>query len=638
MALDELQNGRYRRLRLLGSGGMGEVYLMQDERVNRQVAIKVIRSENTPYPDSPAAADAARLFEREAKAIAALEHPNILPLYDFGEEINDDVTLSYMVMPYCADGSLGTWLRQNGGNQLSVQDVAYLIELAADALQYAHDHEMIHLDVKPPNFLIRNNRKNPKRPVLLLADFGIARSSTTVSSASRTIRGTPTSMAPEQWSGQPVPATDQYALAVMAYEMLTARPPFAGSMEQLMYKHFSVSAPAPSAFNSTLSAAIDRVILRALAKKPEERFPSIIDFANAFVEAARLSGQTSQPLDSSVYATLAISKEEADKGISRMITLPGGKQIAVPVPAGAQDGQVIHLPHTVDAFNEAGAGDVVLTIAIKQSGSVQVAKDSKDTQESGDIKDARDARETPVLMRGQSDAALLLPPVSDARVAPPARASEHNLPTMAVLQGSQGSGPIAGQVQTATPRQASGGVRWGMVAIISLLVVLLLVASGLFYFNVLSNGRQTGAAGSHAGTPVATHTSNSTPTPAITPTPTPQNGMYIPDTYRGSMFNETTGQTTYLTIFLVQTKGNGTLTGSVTYVSPTQGVYPLHGTVDLQGNFTFSFSPSTGQSPQIMYGTVQQKQDGNYLHGNFCNSTTSTCLSNSGYFTVGPGY
>src|SRR5258708_7370431 len=109
MALEKLQNNRYHRLRLLGSGGMGEVYLMQDERVNRQVAIKIIHSENAPYPGSDAAVDTARLFEREAKAIAALEHPNILPLYDFGEEASDDTTVSYMVMPFCTEGSLATW-------------------------------------------------------------------------------------------------------------------------------------------------------------------------------------------------------------------------------------------------------------------------------------------------------------------------------------------------------------------------------------------------------------------------------------------------------------------------------------------------------------------------------------------------
>src|SRR5713101_6146767 len=116
MALEEFQEGRYRLVRLLGSGGMGEVYLMQDMRVNRQVAIKVIRSESTPYPDSTAAKDAARLFQREARAIAALEHPNILPLYDFGEETRDGKTITYMVMPYSTEGTLASWLHQRGSS------------------------------------------------------------------------------------------------------------------------------------------------------------------------------------------------------------------------------------------------------------------------------------------------------------------------------------------------------------------------------------------------------------------------------------------------------------------------------------------------------------------------------------------
>ncbi len=171
MALEELQDGRYRLVRSLGSGGMGEVYLMQDMRINRQVAIKVIRSEGAPYPDSTAAQEAARLFQREARAIAALEHPNILPLYDFGEEIRDGTTITYMVMPFCTEGSLASWLRQrSSAAMLSLQDFAHLVEEAADALQYAHDHDVIHLDVKASNFLLRSNKKNPNRPTQLLAE------------------------------------------------------------------------------------------------------------------------------------------------------------------------------------------------------------------------------------------------------------------------------------------------------------------------------------------------------------------------------------------------------------------------------------------------------------------------------------
>ncbi|HYB00854.1 MAG TPA: serine/threonine-protein kinase, partial [Ktedonobacteraceae bacterium] len=288
MAIEELQGGRYRFVRLIGSGGMGEVYLMQDVRINRQVAIKVIRSEGSASPESTAAKEAARLFQREAKAIAALEHPNILPLYDFGEENHDGTTITYMVMPYCTEGSLAGWLRQrSSANLLSLQDVAHLVEEAADALQHAHDQNVMHLDVKSSNFLLRTNRKNPNQPTLLLADFGIARSSVTVASSSRTIRGTPSSMAPEQWGSNPVPATDQYALAVMAYEMMVGRAPFVGSMEQVMYQHFSVQPLPPSTYDPQLPPAIDAVILRALAKRPEERFPSISEFATAFEQAAQ---------------------------------------------------------------------------------------------------------------------------------------------------------------------------------------------------------------------------------------------------------------------------------------------------------------------------------------------------------------
>src|SRR5947209_12509772 len=211
---------------------MGEVHIMEDTGVSRRVAIKVIRSEAGSYPDRKEAKDAARLFKREARAIAALEHPNILPLYDFGEEFIDGTTVYYMVMPFCAEGTLAEWQRQRRDATISVQDIAYIADQAAAALQYAHDHRVIHLDVKPSNFLMRGNAKYPHRPTVLLADFGLARNSATVASSSYTIRGTPTFMAPEQWRSNPVLASDQYALAVMTYELLMGRPPFEGNMER----------------------------------------------------------------------------------------------------------------------------------------------------------------------------------------------------------------------------------------------------------------------------------------------------------------------------------------------------------------------------------------------------------------------
>src|SRR5437868_7208702 len=157
MPLEILQHGRYRILRQLGSGSMGEVYLVEDTRINRQVAIKVIRSESYVYSDPNSTSDAARLFEREARAIARLNHPNILPLYDFGEEVANGTPLAYMVMPYCAEGSLASWLQQRGSTSLSLEETMHFLRQAAAALQHAHDNDIIHKDVKPQNFLLRSN-------------------------------------------------------------------------------------------------------------------------------------------------------------------------------------------------------------------------------------------------------------------------------------------------------------------------------------------------------------------------------------------------------------------------------------------------------------------------------------------------
>src|SRR2546421_8257665 len=170
MALEGLQLGQYRLSHLLGSGGMGEVYLAEDARINQQVAIKVNRSEVSYYPNADSAQDGARLFQREARAIAKLDHPHILPLFGYGEELVNGMTLIYMVMPFRPEGSFADWLRQrNNEDVLSVQDVVYFISQAADALQYAHENQIVHQDVKPSNFLIRTNKGRSKLPDLLLA-------------------------------------------------------------------------------------------------------------------------------------------------------------------------------------------------------------------------------------------------------------------------------------------------------------------------------------------------------------------------------------------------------------------------------------------------------------------------------------
>lgn len=377
MSLEGQQIDRYRIVRLLGSGGMGDVYLAEDARIEQQVALKVIRAEVSPYPDAQATREAARLFQREARAIVKLDHPHILPLYDYGEERIGNMTIIYLVMPYRREGSLSDWLRQRGqAGLLSPQEVAHFVSQAASALQHAHDRQIIHQDVKASNFLLRSRHETPTRPDVLLADFGIARFSTATTSASQSIRGTPTSMAPEQWEGHPVPATDQYALAVMAYELLTGRPPFQGAPGPLMYQHLTVPPPPPSSLNSRLSGELDTVLLHALAKRPEQRFASITTFANAFQQAAQAipgteasplkAAATSLPSTRDIQATLAISPTEAQTGTTRTLTLPGGRQVRVPVPAGALDGQVLRLEGQGDISPAGGpAGALILTLLVK---------------------------------------------------------------------------------------------------------------------------------------------------------------------------------------------------------------------------------------------------------------------------------
>ncbi|HEX7734365.1 MAG TPA: protein kinase [Ktedonobacteraceae bacterium] len=647
MALEELQNGRYRYLRLLGGGGMGEVYLMQDTRVNRRVAIKVLRAESSLYADDEKTASSARLFEREARAIAALDHPNILPLYDFGEEVREDQTMTYMVMPYCADGSLESWLRQRSGELLLPQQVAALIEQAAEGLQYAHEHKVIHLDVKPPNFLIRGNRKDPLRPTLLLADFGIARNFTTVASSSRTIRGTPASMAPEQWSGEPVFASDQYALAVMTYEMLVGRPPFTGTLEQLMYRHFSVQSPPPSTFNQRLPAALDAVLLRALSKKPEERFPSIADFASALVEAASQPAADPEPVEPepelASYATLALNQAEADAGINRLVKLESGEEITVSVPAGARHGQVLRLPGP--AAVERG-GVVLVNIAIQQP---------------KELRSAQPVRAEPILVTP-----LLEAPAPEGRAVQAPEAPlpqqhprpevglelgpEHDLPTL-ISQGSRkqviedpapehdlptfiSQGDLK-QI-TEVPRPAAvprySRQRLSLLALISLFVVLLLAGGSIYAFAI----RQSPGSRLQI-TPTRVVQQGSTPaasaTRAFTPTPGP--GLNIAGKYNGSMAANGGGNYTPLSIVLTQNDGSGSLTGSATLNSFPQQSYQLQGTDDLQGKFTLIVQQPAGQLPLILYGGFQP---GELLRGNYCHASAPPCKSPEGYFTVGPRF
>ncbi|WP_165423392.1 serine/threonine protein kinase [Ktedonosporobacter rubrisoli] len=350
MPLENIQLGHYRLSRQIGKGGMGEVYLAEDTLLPRQVAIKVIRIESTRNLQ-----EAARLFQREMIAISKLDHLYILPLFDYGEETLNQQTLSYMVMPYRPEGSLEDWLQEH--NSAPIPVITHFMLQAANALQHAHDHQLIHQDVKPSNFLLRQSTEHLEYPDILLADFGIAKLEATGSLYSLVLRGTPAYMAPEQWQKQSEPASDQYALAVMAYQLLTDQLPYTGSLEQVMHQHFTAQPQPPSELNPQVSAALDSVVLRALAKKPQERFPSILQFAQAFQQAAQTAGD--------LYASLSISQEEALQGTSRKVNLPGRRKISIMIPPYATDGQEIRIPDQGEPHYEGGPrGALILTLMV----------------------------------------------------------------------------------------------------------------------------------------------------------------------------------------------------------------------------------------------------------------------------------
>jgi serine/threonine-protein kinase len=275
---------------------MGQVYLGEQVRLGREVAVKVVRPPrggSSEDGNAPMLADAPERFKLEARAIAALEHPNILQVHEFGIE-NE---LMYLVMPLMPDGSLFDAMRPGGSKRrlhlpLTPTQAAPLIFQAASALQYAHQHNIIHRDVKPENFLVRVGRDGMLE--LFLADFGLVKEYNPESNTNTLAVGTADYVAPEQIEGHPVPASDQYALGVMAYEMLAGRLPFTGAVAEVALNHLHDEPPPPRRFNPAIPVEIEQVILRAMRKKAQDRWPSVMEFARAYSEVLKKLEQRKQ--------------------------------------------------------------------------------------------------------------------------------------------------------------------------------------------------------------------------------------------------------------------------------------------------------------------------------------------------------
>jgi serine/threonine protein kinase len=261
--------GRYQILEPLGEGGMAKVFKAHDERLDRFVAIKLIRTDQF----APSMLEEMlKRFEREAKALAQLSYPNIVHVYDYGEYEG----APYLVMEYLPGGTL----KNRSDTPMPWQNALQMILPIARALASAHEHNIIHRDIKPGNILL-TEKGQP-----MLSDFGIAKilesnDAGTLTGTGMGI-GTPEYMAPEQWIGQSGPKSDIYSLGVVLYELVTGRKPYtADTPVGVMLKQVKDPLPHPSQFIPDLPPELENMILKALERQPEERFQSMSEFSAA---------------------------------------------------------------------------------------------------------------------------------------------------------------------------------------------------------------------------------------------------------------------------------------------------------------------------------------------------------------------
>ncbi|HZS78983.1 MAG TPA: protein kinase [Ktedonobacteraceae bacterium] len=265
------QIGTYRIVRLLGRGGFANVYLGEHVHLKTQAAIKVLRTQLTEE-------DNIDHFCSEARTIAHLVHPNIVRVLEF--DVQDG--MPFLVMDYAENGNLRQLYPR--GTPLQIPDIIRYIKQISAALQYAHNQNVVHRDIKPENILLGRNNE------ILLSDFGIAlvmesiREHTARYGGSEAA-GTVVYMAPEQYQGRPSPASDQYSLAVMAYEWLCGTPPFQGTNTHIILMHIQAEPPPLREKMSAIPSDVERVIMTALSKDPQKRFKTVQAFANALEQA-----------------------------------------------------------------------------------------------------------------------------------------------------------------------------------------------------------------------------------------------------------------------------------------------------------------------------------------------------------------
>ena len=306
--------GKYEIVGVLGRGGMGTVYRGYDPAIERTVALKTIRRDCL----ESSVADAIARFRNEARAAGRLSHPAIVGVYEYGE----DHDISFIAMEYVEGFGLKEYLHQIGVMPLA-DSVSVVMQLL-DGLAYAHEQGVVHRDIKPSNLIVTSKGK------VKITDFGVARLESSELTQVGTVIGTPSYMSPEQFMGLAADArSDVFAVGVMLYELLSGQRPFTGSMESLAYRICHEEPTPPSQVQPDVPQAFERIIARALAKRPEERFPT----AGAFRDTLRLALE--HELD--MQEAPSISEETVIRTVSQL-----GKPRFDPAAATAVTGASSH--------------------------------------------------------------------------------------------------------------------------------------------------------------------------------------------------------------------------------------------------------------------------------------------------------
>lgn len=271
--LDGQSLGRYHIRARLGSGTYSEVYRTYDRLREQESALKAIQVDMVPFYMMNDAPEEISVFQQEADLLGPLQHPHILPVSNCGKSYISGVNFVYKNMPFCAEGSLASWFRRNGGpGSFSLKDTLPIILQLADALQFAHNYQVTYQKFKFSNIMILNQSKRIQKLEVAFSDFSVVQDGSSFAKAPDDLPYT----APERWDNIVSPASDQYGFASVVYELLTGRPPFQGASEHVMkILHATKFPPPPSTLNSKLAPSINTVFSIALAKKPADRFGSV---------------------------------------------------------------------------------------------------------------------------------------------------------------------------------------------------------------------------------------------------------------------------------------------------------------------------------------------------------------------------